>query len=200
MGIEVDTASTRSTFVSVVAWIFIVLSGFGTLIAVFQNVMFFTMFDNPDFQQALHAPPVPGMPPMAGFMLANLQLFFLANMVVMAAVLACSIGLLRRVNWARPGFVGLLVLGIVWNLGGLVFQLLLFSSMQDAFGGMPDDMNARGFMIAISVMAVLFAVGLSVLYGWIAKRLLSPAIAAEFRALPTVPPSHPAPDPPDATP
>ena len=34
----------RSTFVSVVAWVFIVLGGFSTLIAVLQNIMIAVVF------------------------------------------------------------------------------------------------------------------------------------------------------------
>ena len=34
--------------------------------------------------------------------------------------------------------------------------------------------------VAMAVVSVLFAVGFSVLFGWIIKRLLSPAVVAEF--------------------
>jgi surface polysaccharide O-acyltransferase-like enzyme len=173
----------RSTFVTVVAWIFIALSGFGTVIAALQNVMLFTVFRSPDAAQVLHAPPPPGMPPAAAFMASHAYLFFVAFLVVSAFTLISSVGLLRRWNWARLFFVGLMVIGVVWNLGGLALQFSMFGSMQEQFAvsaqqGAPD---MQPFFIAVAVVSVLFAVGFSVLFGWIAKRLLSPAVVAEFR-------------------
>jgi hypothetical protein len=39
----------------------------------------------------------------------------------------------------------------------------------------------RGMMIAIRIFSALFAIGLSVLFGWMIRQLRSTAIAAEFR-------------------
>ena len=38
----------------------------------------------------------------------------------------------------------------------------------------------QGMMIAIRVFSALFAIGVSVLFGWIIQKLRSPEIAAEF--------------------
>jgi hypothetical protein len=94
-----------------------------------------------------------------------------------ALTLASSIGLLKRKNWARLIFVGLMALGIVWNLGGIVLQFAMFASMQNGFG----HPGMEVFFIAMSAVSILFAFGFSGIFGWIAKRLLSPAIAAEFK-------------------
>jgi hypothetical protein len=173
----------RSTFVTVLAWIFIALSGFGTVVAILQNIMMFTVFRGPEISQAMQAPAPPGMPSAAAFMMSHVYLFFLAFLLTSAFTLTSSIGLLKRWNWARLCFVGIMVLGILWNLGGLALQFSMFSSMQHQFSaasthGGPD---MRPFLIAIAVVSVLFAVGFSVLFGWITKRLLSPVVAAEFR-------------------
>lgn len=173
----------RSTFVTVLAWIFIALSGFSFIISILQNIMIFTVFRSPEVSQAMQAPPPPGMPPAAAFMTSHFYLFFLAFLLLSAFTLASSIGLLKRWNWARLCFIGIMVLGILWNLGGLVFQFSMFSSMQEQFSaaatrGAPD---MQPFFIAVAVVSVIFAVGFSVLFGWIAKRLLSPAVTAEFR-------------------
>jgi hypothetical protein len=74
-----------------------------------------------------------------------------------------------------------MVLGIVWNLGGLVLQFTMFSSMQDNFANAPGAPDMKAVFIAFAVVGVLFALAFSGLFGWIATRLLSPAIAAEFK-------------------
>ena len=43
-----QSIAQRSTFVTVVAWVFIVLSGFGTLISLLQNLMIQTVFTSPE--------------------------------------------------------------------------------------------------------------------------------------------------------
>ena len=176
-----NSTINRSTFVTVVAWIFIVLSGFGTMISILQNIMIQTMFNGPEMEKFLQTPPPPGAPPFAAFMADHFQFFFAAFLIVCALMLASSIGLLKRKNWARLIFVGLMVLGIVWNLGGLVLQFTMFSSMQGGFANAPGAPNMKPFMIAMAVFGVIFALGFSGLFGWIAKRLVSPAVVAEFK-------------------
>src|SRR5690606_40764588 len=53
-----------------------------------------------------------GMPPVVVWMLGHVQVLVLGSVLVSAAKLACSIGLLKRRNWARLGFVALLGLAI----------------------------------------------------------------------------------------
>jgi hypothetical protein len=177
----VNSTVNRSTFVTVVAWIFIALSGFGTAISIIQNIMIQTIFNSPQMEQALRAPTKSGTPPLVTFMTAHFQIFFFAFLVVSAITLASSIGLLRRKNWARLIFVGLMVLGVLWNLGGPVLQFVMFSSMQNSFSSAPGAPEMEIFFIAMSAVSILFALGFSGLLGWIAKRLLSQSIAAEFR-------------------
>ncbi|AXK71254.1 hypothetical protein DWG18_02455 [Lysobacter sp. TY2-98] len=171
-----------SKFVTVVAWIFIVLSGFGTVISVLQNVMFQTMFRTPEFADAMQAP-APGMPPFASFMFGHFQVVLLAFLAVSALMLLSSIGLLRRWNWARLTFVGLMVLAVAWQIVGVVIQFSMFSSMRQQFAaaatqGTPD---MGPFFVAIGVISVIFALTFGGLFSWIAAKLMSAPIAAEFR-------------------
>jgi hypothetical protein len=186
IGLEfvVDQAQQRSTFVTVVAWTFIALSGFGTVIAILQNVMVWTVFQGAGFGEAMQAEPPPGAPPFASFMAAYFHLFFLGFLIANVITLASSIGLLKRRNWARLCFVGLMVLAIVWNIGGLALQFSMFASMQEEFAAPPmhDVPDMEFFFVAVAVVSTLLAVGFSVLFGWIAKRLLSRSIASEFRS------------------
>lgn len=174
----------RSTFVTAVAWVFIVLSGFATVISILQNIMVFTVFRGPEFRQAMH--PSAGMPAAAAFMAEHFHLFFLAFLLISAFTLASSVGLLKRRNWARLSFVGVMALGILWNLGGLVLQFLMFSSMWEPFSAVEPHSGLRAgpfsmtLLVGMAVVNVLLATGLSVLFGWIAKRLLAPAVREEF--------------------
>ncbi len=170
-----------STFVSVVAWIFIVLSGIATLMSVLQNIMINTIFP----LAQMRAPSGPGsehMPAFMRFMFEHLRLIFVSFLLIVSGTLLAAIGLLRRKNWARLAFIAILGLGIVWNVGGLVLQQLMFSSMTSIPSKAPAEFQAeftRAASIAFGFAAVM-AIGFSVLFGWLIKRLLSQPIRAEF--------------------
>jgi hypothetical protein len=171
-----------SQFVTVTAWIFIGLSTLATLIALMQNIVVGVMFQTMPIASIESVNPPP--PRLAVLMFEHARLVFLFFLVVSAATLFASIGLLKRRNWARVLFIAMLAIGILWNLTGLVLQQVVVSSMAD-FGDVapaPPDFEAtmRGMMIAIRVFSALFAIGICVLFGWIIQRLRSPAIAAEF--------------------
>ena len=172
----------RSTFVTVVAWIFIALSGMGTFVAILQNVMIYTVFRRPEVAQAMQASQPAGAPPIALFMLAHIQWFFMGFLILSIFMLVSAIGLLRRRNWARLCFIGMMVLAIVWQLVGVIVQIVMFSSMREQFAmqaapGMPD---MSLFFIAASVFGALFAISFCVLFGWIIRRLVSAPVVAEF--------------------
>ena len=92
----------RSTFVTVLAWIFIVLAGFATIITSLQNVMIAVMFPTAQMEEAAtQVKDLPGVPWFASWMFSYYQVFFLFFLVVSASMLTASIGLLKRKNWAR---------------------------------------------------------------------------------------------------
>jgi hypothetical protein len=156
-----------------------------TFIALLQNILINTVFPFDKLQSAkASAPP---MPPIFDFLFDNFRFLFLAFLVISATKLFSAIGLLRRWNWARLMFVGILGLGIAWIVGGLVLQQFMIDSMMkfpiDAARPAPPDFDARmkGMMIAMRVFSALFGLGFAALYAWLIKRLLSPSVAAEFR-------------------
>lgn len=174
-------ARQRSTFVTLLAWIFIILSGFGTMIFILQNIMVHIMFDMPEFQEALQTP-MPGAPPFMAFLMAHFRWF--AGLLLLSTIvtLVASIGLLKRKNWARLTIVTMLILSIFSNLAGMVMQLMALPAMQAQFPAIPDAPDMRIFMIAIAIFSLLITLAFTVLFGWIVKRLLSPAIVAEFQS------------------
>ena len=180
MSTELNRTSPSSSFVTGVAWVFIALSGFGTVMSILQNILFHTVFNTPEMEKALHTAP-PGTPPFAMFMFSHFALFFAAFFAMSVVTLAASIGLLKRENWARLFFIGLMVLSILWNLGGLALQFTMFSSMQDSIATVRGAPDMKIFFIGVATVSVLFALGFCGLFGWIAKRLLSARVIAEFR-------------------
>jgi hypothetical protein len=171
----------RSQFVTAVAWVFIVLSGLGVLIALAQNAMMLVMFNTPEMETAMaHAHSDPSAPPFSGALLGGMRYVFVFVLLLAGGMLAASIGLLRRNNTARVAFITLLVLGIAWNVFGLVVQGLFVSHLpiQDLSSeGGPDMRTMFKVMFGFGVVFVLVISGV---FAWIIKRLTSPAIRAEF--------------------
>jgi len=177
------SAHPRSGFVTAIAWIFIALAGFATLISLLQNIMVNLLFPLEEMRAAMReADKSQPMPPFVGFLFENVQLFFLFFFAVCVVTLASSIGLLLRKNWARLVFVGIMVLGVLWNVLGAILPFFVFPAVPPAVEGGPDDF-ARNFELMMKVMMgfmIVVAITFSVLLGWIAKRLLSDDIRREF--------------------
>jgi hypothetical protein len=144
----------RSKFVSVVSWIFIVISGLGTLVAVLQNVII--QFLGAQMGFVFQAGLARNSSWLTLLVVSHLKIYFAILLALAVLALVSSIGMLKRKNWARFVFVGLVMLGITWNLPGL------FSSL-----------------VAPRV-GLLFELGLILILGWIVQRLLSSAVATEF--------------------
>lgn len=174
------TPPQRSTFVNVLAWIFIVLGGFATFISILQNIMIRVMFRKEEMAQAMkQAENAKEIPAVANFMFNHVDLFFLFFLVVAAASVVSAIALLKRKNWARIAFIVLMSLGIVWNLGGLAMQFTMFSSMPEVAGkGAPPGFETM--MHVMQIASVIMVIALSSLFGWIIKKLTSEPIKSEF--------------------
>jgi hypothetical protein len=174
----------RSNFVTVLAWVFIGMAGFATLIALLQNLMLQWLFL--PAMQAHPIPPVPpGMPAPVQWMFGHMAWFFRAFLLAASVTLIAAIGLLRRHEWARRLFIGLMGLAIAYNLLGLVWQWWFMRSMDAVMHTpkMPADAEAlmHGFMRVVQVFSTLMALGFCVLFGWIIRRLHSAQVRDEFR-------------------
>ncbi|MCK4816308.1 hypothetical protein KA005_11115, partial [bacterium] len=55
---EFEATQPKSTFVTVLAWIFIVLAGFATSISILQNIMIILIFPVEEINQRLSSPDV----------------------------------------------------------------------------------------------------------------------------------------------
>ena len=179
---DARNAVPRSAFVTAVAWVFIALAGFATLIAVLQNIMIGLMFPADAMREVENAK---DMPAFARFMFAHPQVIFGSFLAISAATLIAAIGLLRRKNWARLLFIGIMALGILWNVVSVALPFFMFSSMPPMPENTPSDFRDSFDIVwkVMTVFTILMAVAFAVLFGWIIKRLVSREIKHEFLAL-----------------
>jgi hypothetical protein len=170
----------RSTFVTVVAWIFIVLAVFSTVIGILQNIMIYTMFPAEEMKDTFtHGPGAEQMPAMFKFMFAHMRVLFLGMLVLMAFTLVASIGLLKRMNWARISFIVLMSLGVAYNVIGVFWSFTISRDMGEFAGpGAPPEFQVM--QTVVMVFSIIMALAFAVLFGWIIKKLVSKEIKTEF--------------------
>jgi hypothetical protein len=171
---------SKSLFVTVTAWVFIVLAALASVSALLQNAAMASFL--PGLTVVGNVQP---LPLLNGLLMGYLPWVVGAGFVVSLATLACAIGLLVRLEWARRIFIALLVLAIAANVAGLWLQQeVLQSLVSNTLKGSPLPPLVAdvfgGFVTAARVMAVLMTVGACLLMVWIIRRLMSPAVRQEF--------------------
>ncbi len=179
----IDSAVPRSTFVSVVAWIFIALAGFGLLISILQNIIIGLVSSQQEFTKLLEESQKGQIPEFMLFMLENLQLIVFLTLLLVILLLAASIGLLLRKNWARKTFIAYMFVSCVYMIAGSILQMLWMNEILQAQGFNTSTASRSSFMelmTAIQYMAVIFNIAIGMLFGWIGWKLTCPAIRQEF--------------------
>ncbi|MBL8351168.1 MAG: hypothetical protein JNL87_12755 [Burkholderiaceae bacterium] len=171
---------SRSLFVTIIAWVFIVLALLASASALVQNAAVSSL----PGQIALAGTPLP-QPGLTGWLLGYLPWVVGAGLVVSVATLAAAVGLLLRLEWARRTFIGLLLVAIAANLAGLWLQQEVMLSLVDVTlqrAALPAHVASvfGGFVVAARSMAVLVTLAGCALLGWIAWRLTQPLIRQEF--------------------
>jgi hypothetical protein len=158
------------------AWIFIVVSGFSVIVGVLQSIMVGTVFSVEHLQAAPNVQR--DVLPFAEFMFENVRVLVFGFLTLSVTTFVSAIALLKRKNWGRLLFVCVMCFGITWNAIGIV---MMFSSMPELPPNAPAEARAQMQAMAyfIKTFSLVMAVGLSILFGWIIKRLLSPTIRRE---------------------
>lgn len=161
----------RSIFVTVTAWMFIVLAALASVSIVVPNTAIGSLW-----------PAGVGLPGLVSMYLP----WALAVLVLLSlTTLASAIGLLLRLDWARRVFIGLIAMALVANLLGLWLQQELLQSVAastlDSVAIPPKAAGVLGgFVTAARVMAVVVTLGACSLLAWIIRRLMSPSVRQEF--------------------
>jgi hypothetical protein len=168
----------RSIFVTVTAWVFIVLGALASVSALVQNALVASLAPASNAH-------LPALPLLTSLLLGYLPWVVGIGLVMSLATLASAIGLLLRLDWARRAFIGLLAVAIVANLLGLWLQHEVVQSVvANTLSGAPLPAQAigvfGGFVTAARVMAVLVTLGACSMLAWIIRRLMSPAVRQEF--------------------
>jgi len=170
--------SPRSAFVTVVAWIFIFLGGIASAGSLMQNIIFFKLSALAGVHEPMHAG-MEQMPLPVRLIFEHFQFYLGVVLIVSFSGLASAVGLLKRKNWARLVFIGVLGVGIVGLLVGFATQL----SFAPVTGNIPAAQVPRDVQTMLRVMkGFLFILTFSVtlLVGWLIARLSSSEIRREF--------------------
>lgn len=168
----------RSLFVTLTAWVFIVLAALATMSAVVQNAAVTSVL--PGLRVS-----APELPLLTGFLLGYLPWVMGAGVVISLATLVSAVGLLLRLDWARRVFIGMLGFAIVANLLGLWIQHELVQSVVSSTLSStrlaPEALGVfGGFVTATRVMAVVMTLAACWVLAWVIRRLMSPSVRQEF--------------------
>jgi len=173
----------RSSFVTVVAWISIILSGLSTFMAIVQGVMVLMVFPFGEMRSMIHGlGAYPAIPPVMQFMLDNVGIFFALSLAFSCLTLLSSVGLLNRKNWARVTFIWILVLGMLGSIAGLFLQFHMFASIPAITEAAPEGLGDQILLMARAMKAavVVFVAVSGAMSAWIIARLSSREVKAEF--------------------
>jgi hypothetical protein len=171
---------SRSLFVTAVAWVFIVLGALASLSALVQNATVASMA--PSAAAFAGSEPLPWL---TGLLMGYLPWVVGAGLAMSLATLACAIGLLLRVEWARRMFIVLLGLAIAANLTVLWVQHEIVQSIVNStLSAAPLPPAAAdlfgGFVAATRAMAITVTLAACGVLAWTMSRLMSPAVRQEF--------------------
>ena len=176
---------SRSLFVTFTAWAVIVLALLAASVALVQRAELASLLPQlPQFPQFPQSGSH-GLPIITGLLLQHLPWVLAVVGVLSALLVACAVGLLLRLEWARRVFIGTLAVVIAANLLGLwlqheVVQALVQNTLSR--GGLPAAAAGLfgGFATAAQVMAVLVTLAACGLLGWVIRGLMSEPVRQEF--------------------
>jgi hypothetical protein len=174
---DAQNSKTKSTFVTVFAWLMIVFNGFGLFISLMQNIMFATFFKMDEFKSEFENPSdfPDGFPT---FIFKNFQYIIPLMGILILFALIASIGLLKRKNWARISFLFLLGFGILYMIAGTILQIMVFGS---AFNATEIPSEFSFFSTFFIIFMAIITLGFIFLFGWLIYRLSSQKIKEEFK-------------------
>lgn len=172
--------SIKSTFVNVVSWIFIAISGLWTFMVFVQNMVVQIAFPQKQVAQIMqNAEQSNQLPSLVRFLISNLDFVLFALLLLSFTLFVSSIGLLRRRNWARIIFILFIAFGSFCMVTGVVMQFAMFHSISEMSEEKIPD-NIKSMMLVMRVASSIIALTVSLLFGFIIKKLCSREIRSEF--------------------
>jgi len=181
----------RAGWINVVAWITLVLCGIGVLMIGLEVLAYQAFSHTPAFEtmrQHLMAKPESAalMATVSRWLPGILVLSLLWSTVAIVA----SIGLLKRREWGRRLFVGLLVFGVLWQGVAIPMQWWLTDALRAivlAFADLSKESEQLRLQLDASLSSshasgLFFGLVFAGLYGWLAWMLRTPRVRAEFVA------------------
>ncbi len=171
---------SRSLFVSVTAWVFILFGVVAIALSVIQGASTASLL--PAFNLGLDVAPLQGWVQVLASHLPSVAAIALTLSI---GTLVAAIGLLLRLEWARRAFIALVLLAIVANLAGLWLQQELLQALIDhTLSRAPLPLEAvgvfGGFAAVARVAAVMLSLATCLLLAWIVARLSTQAVRQEF--------------------
>jgi hypothetical protein len=157
----------QSSFVTGLAWTLIVFNALGVLVVLIRSLA-------PDVA-------VPGYETsLMGSRVTGLVLLAISAFLTYAAY-----ELLKRRNWARITYILFCALAIVSHLVCAATLLAEMDTIVEvavaAAGGGAEVPPEVASVVAVTIIVfAIFLIAMCVLYGWLIKRLRSPAVKAEF--------------------
>lgn len=175
--------SGRSTFVTLIAWASIALGGLGALVTGFQNILFFTILPLKEIEKAIQgAPDTDRLERVFSFMLSISPFVLPGFFIVSLAGLMAGLGLLKRRDWGRRILVGVLSLGVFWNVGGLIFQQIVIWTTGQQYAGPGPSWISSMATVLVSIFSGAFTLLLIGFLGWLIWFLMSDRVKVEFNS------------------
>ena len=168
---------SRSLFVTLTAWAFILLALLSVATALLQHASMVAQLPGWSVTGPVSW--------LASLVVGYLPWVVGAGLLLSLATLAAAVGLLVRLEWARQLFIALLVLAMAANLAGIWLQQEMLQALVDTtLRSAPLPQAAAGvfggFVTATRAMAVAVSLGGVAVLGWIIRRLMSPVVRQEF--------------------
>lgn len=174
-----------ASFVNGLAWSFIGLMAFSTLLAAIQYVSFAHLAPM-ETLRALFADAIQLklLPPAILNVLAHMPGICLALFAASLLTLLVSVALLKRKNWARIGFAWIMIATAILHFAGILLPFYLMAEFSALLNDMPPEVRGVVSNVArmLSAMSMVMGIAFGVAFAWIAKRLFSAEIAREFVA------------------
>ena len=164
----------QSTFVTVLAWIALIFGGLSAISGLLQSVLVALVMPF----EPMTADEAATTPLFFRIVFEHFRAFVFGFTAFWAVTFFSALGLLRRREWARRAFVILSAgVALVTVVVGVAQQSLIAAMFEGAEAPPPDAATA---LLVMRVAAIILMLVFAGAFGWIALKLNTRSIRAEF--------------------